>query len=705
MSWSAAPPPNPYVVRAFEDPRIAHANAIGRRHTVYELLTEKRDASADPAERAALDELLRYRRNFVEPGSPGAMGSLNGVGVKLYGSQELDPRDGSFIATLYFIVVFIPIYPIAEYLVSRASSGLIRSSWHVYGKVPMSRGHRLWRKAGVGLAAAGAVGLIVVGGLVSHHKHQRADVWVTNDLEVPVAVSLGRASLTVDPHAFAVTRDVPKGALHVTVKRPDGRVIQEDDVVVEGGADATVVNVLGASPVFEEKVFYATTGKAPDSEAQVFAGERFVVRKSADYVFKDPPSTLSMDSSSKVTTRVHVGRAPEGLDVTLGYLIKQDPKKYSDFLRELARAEPEAESVTSRAIESIEGPDGQLAFLDELVALRKDDVDLHRKRQNLLVLLGRSGDALTEYKARYEADASVVNAYLYAAVMPRSEGRALLEQFCRDKPAAKDDPYVTRLLGAIAFQERRFADAVPLLEAVVKAPKQHQIVLSEHTGSLLVSKGPMAALSMLRRLGPDEKKSPAYWIVWGQAISRARVQKIDGADALDPASVVDADTLPEDWATLSADWGIEPAAATRAKLDVATKSALEVGLAARRDPALALDLFDKAAPQARSKVLALAALALATEAGRKGDDHAARALYAVAEASYGKDPVLEAFTLGGPWDEALDGEQMVVRAVVEFAASRREKDKKKRAALEAEAKLDDPLFGLVSDALASWPAP
>ncbi len=567
----------------------------------------------------------------------------------------------------------------------------------------MSLGRR-FRRASAAAAGLVAVAALVGGATASFRRHQRADVWVANELDVPVVVTVGRATGVVGPHAVLELGAIPKGAQHAVVKREDGRVVEEEDVVVLGGADATVLNVLGASPVFVEKVFYAARGKPPDSEIEVFAGQRFIVRDAVDDVFVDPPKTMPVRSLVGTASRTHVGRAPEGLDVTLGYLAKERPAEVGAFVARLALAEPESAAMTSRALDWLDRPEDQLAFLDRMVALRADDVELHRRRQSVLMTLGRAADAVREYEARFEADrSSVANAYLYAAILPRTPARALLENLRRDVPAAAEDLYVARLLGAIAFQEGRFDDAKTLFAPVARSPLHHRAVISEHAGALLVTDGPAGALAMLHGLAPEERRAPAFWVVFGQVVARARAAGVTGALGEEPASVVSAATSAEEWATLYADWGLEPPKAMA--FDVPSSQALRIALAARKDPSVAIDLFREAAPQARAKVIPPVALLVAIEAGRRGDASLAREAYAVAEGGFGPDPPLEAFALAGRDDPPLDGEQMTVRALVELGRSRRESDPKKRAALQASARRDDPLLGLATDALASWPPP
>src|SRR5258708_6887395 len=99
------------------DVEIARAVDEGQPHTLYRLLLKKLK-TVPLADRPLLNELLNNRRLFAErvKRAP-TMFTLNGVGSKLYGKQEPDPGDCSHIATLHAVVLYIPLYPLAQYWV------------------------------------------------------------------------------------------------------------------------------------------------------------------------------------------------------------------------------------------------------------------------------------------------------------------------------------------------------------------------------------------------------------------------------------------------------------------------------------------------------------------------------------------------------------------------------------------------------------
>jgi hypothetical protein len=72
--------------------------------------------------------------------------TVNGTGFRLYGNTGYDEETKSYVATYYFVFLFIPILPIARYRVIRTDRNLYR----FLGKLPLRTLHR-WH---LGIAAA-----------------------------------------------------------------------------------------------------------------------------------------------------------------------------------------------------------------------------------------------------------------------------------------------------------------------------------------------------------------------------------------------------------------------------------------------------------------------------------------------------------------------------------------------------------------------
>jgi curved DNA-binding protein CbpA len=62
--------------------------------------------------------------------------TINTIGFKLYGARDYDEATQSAVSTLYFVILFLPLFPLASYRVTPRGEG----SWSFLGKVPFSDG-------------------------------------------------------------------------------------------------------------------------------------------------------------------------------------------------------------------------------------------------------------------------------------------------------------------------------------------------------------------------------------------------------------------------------------------------------------------------------------------------------------------------------------------------------------------------------------
>ncbi len=85
--------------------------------------------------------------------------TLNGVGTMLYGNRDYDRHTRSHVAVLYFVILFLPVFPLAAYRVIPAGD----RSWKFVGKMPLGAGAVLHRKIAGGLAALMFLALVVAG--------------------------------------------------------------------------------------------------------------------------------------------------------------------------------------------------------------------------------------------------------------------------------------------------------------------------------------------------------------------------------------------------------------------------------------------------------------------------------------------------------------------------------------------------------------
>lgn len=74
--------------------------------------------------------------------SPPVLFTMNGVGTTVYGHRDYDAETQTYVKTMYFCVVFIPVIALRAYRVADAESG-----WYFLGRVPLSPAARSWNLA------------------------------------------------------------------------------------------------------------------------------------------------------------------------------------------------------------------------------------------------------------------------------------------------------------------------------------------------------------------------------------------------------------------------------------------------------------------------------------------------------------------------------------------------------------------------------
>lgn len=156
-----------------EEPILAQAAALTptdflQLNRAYWLQRQQRRDEADALARELVkrgsplksqaQELLDVPRPMTR--APG-LGTLNGVGTMLYGSRDRRD-DGTYVATRYFTVLFLPVLPLGSYRVAPAGE----SSWYFLGKVPLGPIARLWRAA-VPLTIAAIIAISLIGSYLS----------------------------------------------------------------------------------------------------------------------------------------------------------------------------------------------------------------------------------------------------------------------------------------------------------------------------------------------------------------------------------------------------------------------------------------------------------------------------------------------------------------------------------------------------------
>ncbi len=98
--------------------------------------------SIRPEEQEYHAKLKAMFPKMVPTNSAPSLFTLNGCGLKLYGSRDQHPQSDSYVTTLFITLIFIPIFPIKAYRVVASSS----NSYYFLGKEPLSTLCRLYRR-------------------------------------------------------------------------------------------------------------------------------------------------------------------------------------------------------------------------------------------------------------------------------------------------------------------------------------------------------------------------------------------------------------------------------------------------------------------------------------------------------------------------------------------------------------------------------
>jgi tetratricopeptide (TPR) repeat protein len=679
------------------DPGIRRAIERGSAHAVYRALYWARllgrlGPNADVARR-----LLADRRLFLEPltGAP-SMSTFNGIGTMLHGRDDVRP-DGTYVSTLFLVVIFLPVLPLSAYLVADGGG----RSYHFLGRVPLGGITYPWRN----LAGLGVVLAMLVAGASAYWSSRHATLHVVNGLPVPVVAHVAGHELPVAAEGHAqVTLEVGQYAL--AVRAADGHVIEEQPLEVFAGERMVAFNVLGAAPLFREDIVYAAAGVTPPTpEPDIACGQSDIHWGSVDYAFVDPPSSMSLSSHSSTTTRSHADVADGGWQLCAGVLASSG---HADQALALTARVADATDYSldmvriAMTIDDGTATEATLAFVDRARQAHPDQVDIHRMYQEISIGLGRRAELEADYEARAAAapdDADL--AYLSARALTGDEGRIALEAASTRFPT---HAYARRAYAYSLYAQSRWAESLAAWDLAATldgdAPGYE-----EPRAACLVRLGRSAeALATLDRaidaatdVMTRRRLAAAYAGVaraTGTPDPGAPLRRIDfGEDgALDRLRATLEAQLPYDPTQLEAYEGEE-------------RDALELLSVASLEPRRALALAEGLSPLGVRRIPPELVVLLFAEATRVDAPVAAQHLRA--GSIYGSAPLdhIARYVTTGEASAEIEDLAPPIRACVWLVRRRVEHDEAAREALLVRAIEDDALSQWASSAAMGWPAP
>src|SRR6476659_6636457 len=104
-------------------PGIRRAIERGDVHGLYRRLYWAQLFGRLPEHREALRMLVGRRRLFLRPlKSAPTLFTYNGIGTTAYGRDDVDPSDQTYVLTQVLCFLFVPVFPLAQFLVRDAPS-------------------------------------------------------------------------------------------------------------------------------------------------------------------------------------------------------------------------------------------------------------------------------------------------------------------------------------------------------------------------------------------------------------------------------------------------------------------------------------------------------------------------------------------------------------------------------------------------------
>ncbi|HSN92290.1 MAG TPA: tetratricopeptide repeat protein [Anaeromyxobacteraceae bacterium] len=687
------------------DRDVAAAIAAGDARKLAAALERRRKGKRGAIEARAIDAILARRRLFAVPVAKApSLHTLNGIGSRIYGKSDVAP-DGSYVGTLFFTLLFLPIWPIAQYVLW--SQG---NQYTFLGEIPLSRGMRAWRRIAAVAALAGAAAI----GFAVWRGGTEAEVVLLNGLDVQVAVEAPGGTTHLAPGARRTAR-IPVGKQRLRTTAPDGRAIEELVVDVPSWTDLVVYNPLGAAPLYVDPVVYVAKGKAGPARpptTTLYAGRPFAVRDDVQYAFRTAPATIEMGSSQDHVTHWKADVLEGGWRSSLEALGWEGRVgEAAELAARVARASPDVPEAHLRRISLANwarGPEEALAAAREAAAAFPGEADVQRQLAFFLLATGRREEAMRAFRERAAREPdSPLAGYLRARLEPVPVAVPAFETLVRRFPG---DANAHRGLAWAYLSAGRPADAGREFEALARtAPEAAEGLLSLWALALVRAGRVGDALSLVsKRLEKDPSR-------WDHAILYGQLARLEPSPSRPPDRWVKSvrDGLREPWlATLFAAraatvLGTEPppAAAVDEIPDVRSREMARILVAAAKDPEKAVALAAKAPGDALAMIPRGLGAALAGEAARRGDGKLAHRIATAAGVVQASEAEIVAFVRGesvealdDPDPEALAG-LLVGRARAAQAAGR------DAGAILRAARAADTLRGGATQALSRWPKP
>lgn len=243
------------------------------------------------------------------------------------------------------------------------------------------------------------------------------DVHVANGLPADIEVTLAGTTRKVPSGGRAQFVSVPAGT-HVIEAKHQGQELETTLVFVKGGGHVLVYNVGGAAPLVWERIAYTTKSLQYEPQWNMYCGRRFIELDGVDYVFKEPPKSISTKGGGTVH-KTHLTLDEGGLKTCESWALdKGSQEMWSEWQRLEAKLDPK------KALDAIEELGRQGDFREAQLLLEQamktaPSLELHRLYQHVLIASGQREKALEKYDVDPDdPKATEEDLYLAARLLP-----------------------------------------------------------------------------------------------------------------------------------------------------------------------------------------------------------------------------------------------------------------------------------------------
>ena len=681
-------------------PGLKAAIATGDPHAVHRALRAARRVTTGE-ECATLDMLLSRRSLFLRPlGSVPSMHTVNGIGTTIYGRVEADEEAGTYVATHWFVFLFVPVLPLGQYLVSDAGA----STYRFYGRVPEGALVWAWRRA----AWVSAALLLASATWAGLEAWAYAKIDVVNPLDAPLRVTIGDQVKSIPPGTRA-RFELPRGEWVAVIALADGTPVEAIEFDTRERAEVVALNPLGAAPIYTMVAVYGEVGSLV--EPRVHCGEERVRVHDVDDAWKDPPPTRPREERRRV-----VQLAEGGWRTCAAELWQRgEAARAAEIARRVAGLFPENLDAVAMAAGLTQRADTAAAAADWLLPIADAyplEIQIQRELAFSLQQAGRGDEALARYRELHAANHDNPDAiYLLARV--EADPAETEDLVMAGLERAPSHTGLLRVLGWLRLQQHRWTEAEEALaRAAVADPENAGGYLVDRVSALAGAGRVDEVMPLLAASLDAERPAAPILVLWAALAPRSR----------DPAAANQ--DLAARLETLRANEGEAAAAlvllaAGRPLATGVDSTVAEVDRPLVQVAAALLDHPDEAArragalaPSQLARLDAASWILLRGEAMRAGNTALQTALDEALDLPPPAVPTLAPFSaraareyIGGHGENnAFNSLVPAEKAAALLARSRQLSLRRGEAErLRREAEANDPLHGLVSHAASTWP--